>query len=338
MEALGEAVFNRAGWSLFQKEFKNFCFGAKLASQAKVTFNNGGGGGGQPAGGGRSGKILSVYGNQRKSRNFEKNRTKWGQNMMHGDSTENGSAIKGNGSALSGRPMRAFKFKLTPALLSLRVSKPEGGRRVMTCLDPKEISWPKVLSGGPEIPKITAGLVEAQTVLQVSSFKKGILVKPSSFQVNSAAQSTRVIGESSKGILCGESESSESADASALNVDPVHGAPVVSPSVTVSAMVALKPLHAGESSSLDGFSPMVDFGAPRAETVMKSARCLFVVGECSRPAMESPVVLVSPKAPTGNILPFPIHDHATEPIVHTPVASHLVCEGDSVAPILAEES
>ena len=99
------ASSNRAGWSLFQKELKNFCFGAKLASQAKVTFNNGGGGGGQPAGGGRSGKILSVYGNQRKSRNFEKNRTKWGQNMMHGDSTENGSAIKGNGSALSGRPM-----------------------------------------------------------------------------------------------------------------------------------------------------------------------------------------------------------------------------------------
>ena len=83
---------------------------------------------------------------------------------------------------------------------------------------------------------------------------------------------------------------------------------------------------------------MVDSGAPGAKIVLESARCLSVVGECSRPAMESPVVLVSPKAPTGNILPFPIHDHATEPIVHTPVASHLVCEGDSVAPILAEES
>ena len=99
------ASSNRAGWSLFQKELKNFCFGAKLASQAKVTFNNGGGDGGQPAGGGRSGKILFVYGNQQKFRKFEKNRTKWGQNVMHGDSTENGSAIKGNGSALSGRRM-----------------------------------------------------------------------------------------------------------------------------------------------------------------------------------------------------------------------------------------
>ena len=111
------ASSNRAGWALFQKELKNFCFGAKLASQAKVTFNNGGGDGGQPAGGGRSGKILFVYGNQQKFRKFEKNRTKWGQNVMHGDSTENGSAIKGNGSALSGRPMQAFKFKLTPALV-----------------------------------------------------------------------------------------------------------------------------------------------------------------------------------------------------------------------------
>ena len=36
----------------------------------------------------------------------------------------------------------------------------------MTCLDPKEISWPKVLSGGPEIPKLTGGLVEAQPVVQ----------------------------------------------------------------------------------------------------------------------------------------------------------------------------
>ena len=66
------ASSNRAGWSLFQNELRNFCFGAKLASQAKVTFNNGSGGGGQPVGGGRSGKILSVYGNQQKSRILKK--------------------------------------------------------------------------------------------------------------------------------------------------------------------------------------------------------------------------------------------------------------------------
>ena len=65
---------------------------------------------------------------------------------------------------------------------------------------------------------------------------------------------------------------------------------------------------------------------------------VYEVGECSRLAMESPVVLVSPEAPTGDILPFPIHDQATEPIIHTPVASHPVCEGDSAALIPTEES
>ena len=69
------ASSNRAGWSLFQKELRNFCFGAKLVSLAKVSLNNGGGGG-QLAGGGRSGKSMSIYGNQQKIRNFEKNGTK----------------------------------------------------------------------------------------------------------------------------------------------------------------------------------------------------------------------------------------------------------------------
>ena len=104
---------------------------------------------------------MSVYGNQQKIRNFEKNGTKWGQNVIHGDSIENGSAINGNVSALYGKPTRAFKFKLTPAFLTLRVCKPEGGRRVVTCLGAKEISWPKDLSGGPKVTKQTGGLDEA---------------------------------------------------------------------------------------------------------------------------------------------------------------------------------
>ena len=36
---------NRAGWSLFQNELRNFCFGAKSVSLAKVSVFNGGGGG-----------------------------------------------------------------------------------------------------------------------------------------------------------------------------------------------------------------------------------------------------------------------------------------------------
>ena len=65
--------------------------------------------------------------------------------------------------------------------------------------------------------------------MQVSSLKKGSLVKPSFLQVKSDAQSTRVIGESLRGIMCGDSELSESAvvldlvlSAFALNVDLVH--------------------------------------------------------------------------------------------------------------------
>ena len=33
---------------------------------------------------------MSVYGNQQKIWNFEKNGTKWGRNVIHGDSIENG--------------------------------------------------------------------------------------------------------------------------------------------------------------------------------------------------------------------------------------------------------
>ena len=56
------ASSNRAGWSLFQREMRNFFTGAKPVSMAEVTSKNGGGGGGQSAGGDRSGKVLSAYG------------------------------------------------------------------------------------------------------------------------------------------------------------------------------------------------------------------------------------------------------------------------------------
>ena len=48
----------------------------------------------------------------------------------------------------------------------------------MTWLGDKELSWPKVLSDGPEVTKQTGGLVKAQPVVQVYSQKKGSLVKP----------------------------------------------------------------------------------------------------------------------------------------------------------------
>ena len=135
------ASSNRAGWTLFQKELRIFCYGAKPVSLDKVSLNKGGGGG-QLAGGGQSGKSMPNFGNQQKFRNFEKIETKRGQNRLHGVSFEIGLARNGNVSALSGRPTRAFKFNLTPALLALRVCKPEGGKRVVTYLSSQDISWP----------------------------------------------------------------------------------------------------------------------------------------------------------------------------------------------------
>ena len=146
------ASSNRANWSFFQKELRNFYSGVNPVSLAKVSLNNGGGGG-KLAGGDRSGKSMFVYGNQQKIRNFEENGAKWGQNVIHGVSFENGSAINGNGLAFSNRPKRAFKFKLTPGFLALRVCKPEGGRCVVTCLSVEEFSWPKDLSVGLEVTK-----------------------------------------------------------------------------------------------------------------------------------------------------------------------------------------
>ncbi|KAF3970804.1 hypothetical protein CMV_005533 [Castanea mollissima] len=246
---------------------------------------------------------MSDYGNQQKIRNFNKNGSKWGQNVIHGGSFENGSAINGNGSAFYGRPTWAFKFTLTPALLALRVCKPEGGRRIVTCMDAKEISWPKDLSVGPEVTKQKGGLDEAQPAVQVPSLKKGSLVKPIFLQVKSNGQSTWVLGESSRGNLSGDSESPESAAVLdlelydfALNVDPAHGASVVSPLVclesaslvvVVSAMVAQPVADSkGKDKGLlahvyelqfDRCTPMVDSGAPGAERGMESGRCLSVL-------------------------------------------------------------
>ena len=45
------ASSNHAGWSLFQRELRNFFTGAIPGSMADISSNNGGGGGGQSAGG-----------------------------------------------------------------------------------------------------------------------------------------------------------------------------------------------------------------------------------------------------------------------------------------------
>ena len=52
---------NRAGWSLFQREMRDFFTGAKPVSMAEASSKNGGGGGGQSGGGDRSGKIVCYW-------------------------------------------------------------------------------------------------------------------------------------------------------------------------------------------------------------------------------------------------------------------------------------
>ena len=98
--------------------------------------------------------------------------------MIHGDHTENGSVINGKVSVKNGRPMRVFNFKLTPAVLDMRVCKPEGGRRYVICMGTKEFRGGKVVGGGLEITKTSGGLVKAQSVATVPSLSEGILVNP----------------------------------------------------------------------------------------------------------------------------------------------------------------
>ena len=171
------ASSNRAGWSLFQREMRDFFTGAKPVSMDEASSKNGGGGGGQSVGGDRSGKILSAVGHQRKSRNFENFGANLGQKWIPGGHAETGLVLKGKVSIFNGRPTRTCTFKLTPACLALRVCKMEGGKRSVTYLDAKEFSLPKDVSGGPDIINLSSRLAQAQPVVNVSPLK-GILVKP----------------------------------------------------------------------------------------------------------------------------------------------------------------
>ena len=104
--------------------------------------------------------------------------------------------------------------------------------------------------------------------------KKGSLVKPSLLQVESDAQSTWVLSESSSGGGCGDFESLECAVVLDLvpNADPVLGASVVSLSgwlegatADVAGCATVAPVYELES---DGCMLMVVFDAPGAVVVV----------------------------------------------------------------------
>ena len=237
------ASSNRAGWSLFQREMRNFFTGAKPVSMAEASSKNGGGGGDQSTSGDRSGKLLSTYGHQQKFRNFENFGAILGQNGIPGVLTVNGSVLNGKVSVINGRPTRDFTFKLTPGFFALRVCRPEGGKRSIICMGTKDFNWPKVLSGKPELINQSGGLVKAHPIETVSSPKSN-LVKPVSLKESYNGQSTWVQGESLRGRSRLVSESSMSIVA-----------PMSATEVFGSSMITVAPASVMKGSNF-GFSGM----------------------------------------------------------------------------------
>ena len=120
---------------------------------------------------------MSTYGHQQKFKNFEKFGAILGQNGNPGLLTVNGSVLNSKVLVINGRPTRAVTFKLTPALLALRVSKLEGKKHSVTYMGSKVLSWPKASSGGLEPINQFGGLFKAHPV-EIDSSLKGTLVKP----------------------------------------------------------------------------------------------------------------------------------------------------------------
>ena len=89
---------------------------------------------------------------------------------------------------------------MTPAFLALRVYKSEGRKHTVTNLGAKDVSWPKVSSGGPEILTQFGGPIKAHPVV-TSLALKGTLVKPSSVKASFDGQSSWARRESLSGIL-----------------------------------------------------------------------------------------------------------------------------------------
>ena len=130
---------------------------------------------------------------------------------------------------------------MTPAFLALRVYKSEGRKHTVTNLGAKDVSWPKVSSGGPEILTQFGGPIKAHPVV-TSLALKGTLVKPGPVKASFDGQSSWARRESLSGILDTVSWSSVPATMSASSTKG-FGLPVSS----------VVPASATEGSDL-GFS------------------------------------------------------------------------------------
>ena len=111
------------------KELDSFLSGSNTA-QVEGRNSVGDDSGGPSAGGGHDGKKLIKTGNQRKVRNFENSSAILGHNVLKGEKVVTVSNK-------NGRPTRDFLFKLTTDILALKVSVPEGGKRVVSWLNPQ---------------------------------------------------------------------------------------------------------------------------------------------------------------------------------------------------------
>ena len=231
------ASSNRSGWCLFTKELDSFLSGSTTVwvggRTSKVAI-----GGGPTDGGGHNGKKIFKTSNQRELRKFENSRAILGHNVLRGETVVTVSNK-------NGRPMRDFMFKLTTDNLALRVSKSEGGKRVVSWINPHTSH--KSIKSGPFIFK--------------------------NFSVHDKAHLADLRGKA--------------------HVE-------VSYSVGVGMSV-----HSDQREGL--------------------------VGESSRPPMESTVVSVMPEASTGVKLVLPSPDQASELLASNPVASHPDMKGNIVA-------
>ena len=122
------ASSNQARCCLFSKELDSFLFGSNT-TRVEGRNSVGAAGGGPLVGGGHDGKKRIKTGNQRKLRNFENSSAILGHNVFKGE-------IVVTVSNKNGRPMRDFMFKFTTDTLVLKVSVPEGGKIVVSWLNP----------------------------------------------------------------------------------------------------------------------------------------------------------------------------------------------------------
>ena len=146
-------------------------------------------GGGPTDGSGQNGKKSFNYGNQQKLRNFENTGVILGHNMIKGDSAVTVSNIYG-------RPTREFIFKLTTANLAVRVLKSDGGKRVVSWMNPNNShmsnkSGPDVLKSESKHDKAQVANPRGKVHLEVS-YPCGLGVSVPS------DQSESVVGKSSR--------------------------------------------------------------------------------------------------------------------------------------------